>query len=416
MIPRMQPTIQRRLLYCSVVLLFAYASAVLLFEDVRHMVLPNDLSFLWVPTKAFMAGKNPYNDTAEFEKIWADAGVGLSWGCPNYACMLDAFTMGYPPTALALATPLGLFGLRGAIFLYLLLSVSLFLWFLILLARKLPPTVDRGGKLFLVAFTLALVPLHSGIRNSNPNTLVMACLLAAVVWFKHRPGWAGIALAIGICIKPQLVFLFFAYPWLRKQWKIVAYEMAGLVAICAGTLLWLSLHHISWLPAYRQSLAHFSASGGPNSFDTAGSAKFRLINLQILIYQVTHNPRFTIVASGVIFLVMLAFATWFIYTRVSPATESIGFAVISVLTLVPVYQRLCSATILVFVIFWALGNWPRRSAKLVLLSALGMLVPFLSVTKSVGIVVAFVARHHLDCLVSCRGVAGASWPHATTPL
>ena len=58
---------------------------------------------------------------------------------------------------------------------------------------------------------------------------------------------------------------------------------------------------------------------------------------------------------------------------------------ISILTLLPVYQHYYTAEILLFVLYWAIENWRQKGAKAALLLMLPLLVPFATWAERAGV-------------------------------
>jgi hypothetical protein len=365
--------------------------------DILRLVYPvNDLTVAWVASKAFIEGKNPYNDIQEFERIWAATGISSADGCTDFKCILELSPMGYLPPALPLLAVLTPMPWRAAVYVYLAGSTALFVAMLLMLARKLELPWSDPRKMYMVAFALAMAPLHAGIHGSNLNTLTIAFIGLGVVFLTKRAYLSGIALALGLCLKPQVAFLFFAYPWLRRKWKVALTGLAACAAICSFSLLWMHFHHIEWFGAYRDSLRKLgSFPGGINDFYGPGRGKFEMVNLQVLAFQFTHSTHASSVVSWAAFLLLATVAAILIGAKVSERNEGLGIAIISVLTLFPVYQRRYTAALLIFVLYWAVENWPRRGSKAALLLMLPLLLPLVAMTR-VGALAGFVDRHNLD--------------------
>jgi hypothetical protein len=96
-----------------------------------------------------------------------------------------------------------------------------------------------------------------------------------------------------------------------------------------------------------------------------------------------------------LFLALAAVSAVLIRSRVSEENEGLGIAVIAVLTLLPVYQLIYTAAILVFVVWWAIENWPLKRAMAALLMTLPLLLPFVAMTMRISQLAGFVERHHL---------------------
>lgn len=379
-----------------VALLLTLSLAKFIYQDVRRLAYPvNDLTTPWVSAKAWTHGQNPYGDSPELAKIWADTRTTPQNGCTDYVCILSRFPMAYPPSALVLLAPLGTLHWSTAVYTCLAGSTVLFVAMLLLLVQRLQLPWSDPRKLFLVAFALAFAPLHSGIHESNLNTVIVACLCAAVVFMATRPCLSGTALALAICLKPQVAFLFFAYPWLRRKWRTAFTALGVSAAISAVSAIWMSVHHVAWLKGYLGALSAYSSPNSNSSFYAPGPGKFQLLNLQVIAYQLTHVPAISNAVSLALFALLALLAAFLIVSRVSENNEAAGIAIVSVLTLLPVYQRFYAAALLIFVMYWAVEHWPERRAKVALVLMSALLLPLASMTQQ-GRLAAFVEDHHLD--------------------
>jgi hypothetical protein len=380
----------------GLVLLFAFAMSRFAYDAGRLFYPVNDLTPIWVSAKAFVAGRNPYSDYGELERIWATTGAPSAEGCLDYNCILQKYPMGYPPTALPLIALFALVSLSAAVYDYLLGSVALFAITVLMLARRLPPPWSSLRRLYFIAFTLALAPLHAGIHHSNLSTFVVALLCLGVTFMEKRPYVSGTALAISLCLKPQVAFLFFAYPWLRRCWRTVAFELIAVLTISAGSLFWLGVHHVEVIHAYLASLAEFMPPGGHNSFYSPSPTRYSLINLQVLTYQFTRSPVMANLLSWTLFLALAVPSAFLVRSGVSAKNDGLGIAIVSVLTLLPVYQQIYTGAILLFVVYWAFQNWPRATAKAAIVLMLPLLFPLTAMTWQSASLAEFVERHHLS--------------------
>ncbi len=280
--------------------------------------------------------------------------------------------------------PLGLLGWHTAVCTYLFGSTALFILALLVLAQQLPLPPHDPRKLYFAAFALAMAPLHSGIHEVNLNTVVIACLCAGAGFLSTRPYCSGIAIAIATCLKPQVGIFFFAYPWLRKKWKTAFAALGGCSVVSAGSLVWMKIHHFEWLGAFLNELSRFSSPNRRSSPIAAGTGKFQLLNLQVLTFQFTHSPEWSKILAWTLFALLAGVSGFLIISRVSDKNESAGIAMISILTLLPVYQHYYTAEILLFVLYWAIENWRAKGAKAALLLMLPLLFPFATWAERAG--------------------------------
>jgi hypothetical protein len=283
---------------------------------------------------------------------------------------------------------------KAAIAANLLVSMAVFLAWLWMLAESLPMPSGDPRKLFLVAFGLAMIPLNSAIRESNLSTLAAACAGIGVLQMIKRPYLAGVALAVGLCLKPQIAFLLFAYPWLRGKWKAGLTGVGVSGALFAGSLLWMRAHGVDGMRSFLETVSTLSAADSDTSFYKPGPGKFTMVNVQVLAFQWTGSQAISQVIAWGLFLVLAIVSVYLIRTRVSESNEASGIAIVPVLTLLPIYQRIYNETILIFVLCWALAVWPARKGKAALLLLLPLLIPIVGITQK-GVAGAFVRRHNL---------------------
>jgi Glycosyltransferase family 87 len=390
-----RPVFRNRQIYLAAVCLFALAIAKLAIEDFPRLGYPvNDLTSPWISSILFMQGKNPYSDTDGYAKIWSSTHVSP---LPDYRRILSVYRRIYPPTTLLLITPLGLLKWHAAVYVYLCVSLPLFVFGLWILARNLPVPAHDPRRLYFVAFALALAPLHSGIHCLNLSTLAVACICAGVGFMTTRPCVSGIALAIAVSLKPQLAILFFAYPWLRKKWKTALVALAACAMIGAISLSWMAIHHVEWFNAWRSEIRLCSIPPGGCSAYGPGFGRLQLLNLETLAFEFTRNAQLANALSWLFFIPVLAVCVVLIHLYVSPENEAVGIAIISILTLLPYYQNIYSGEILLFVLYWAIGEWSSIEARVArCLMVLLLVPPFFGLEQKIGFLVRFVRNYHLD--------------------
>ncbi len=303
-----------------------------------------------------------------------------------------------------LIAPLGLLGWHTAVCTYLFGSTVLFIIALLVLAQRLPlPRLDPK-KLYFVAFALAMAPLHSGIHQVNLSTLIIACFCAGACFLSTRPYCSGIAIAIAMCLKPQVGIFFFAYPWLRKKWKTAFAELGACLVLSASSLVWMKIHNVEWLGAFLRELSRFSSPNGRGSPIATGAWKFQLLNLRVLTFQFTHSPEWSKILAWTLFALLAGVSGFLIISRVSDKNESAGIAMISILALLPVYERYYAAEILLFVLYWAVENWRAKGAKAALLLMLPLLFPFAAWAERAGAAKWFTGGRNLSLNFILNGV------------
>jgi Glycosyltransferase family 87 len=381
---------QRAILAAACILLLL-ALAKFISQDVRKFEHPaNDLLSPWVTSNLFIDGKNPYTDTPDFARIVDSTHFLPQEAPPDYQRVLAYYGRIYPPTTLLLIAPLAMMPWRAAVCVYLIGAVALLVAMVIVMASNLPFRWSDPRKLYFVAFALALTPLHFGIVTVNLNTLGIALLCAGVGFMRPRPYVSGAAIGIALCLKPQLALLLFLYLWLRKKWRVAFTALGFSVFISAISLLWLKFHNIEWFSAWRNEVHQCGIPPGGCAAFTTGLQSLQFLNLQALIYQFTLNPALSTMLSLALFTVLAGISLYLIVTRISNKNESAGLAIISVLTLLPIYQNFYTGAILLFVLYWAVENWSDKRGKVAQLFMLPLLIPVFST-----LVARFVANHNL---------------------
>ena len=351
-----------------------FAAGEFVFRDLRNTEYHypvNDLTTPWISSVLFTQGKNPYNDTGEFARIWAATGVPPRLPFTDYRYILSVYPRVYPPTTLLLMSPLAFLQWPSVVRIYLAGSTLLLVSMLFLMARNLPYTWDDPRRLYFVAFALVMHAFHYGIATVNLSTLVIAFLCASVGFLSTRPYLSGTAIAIAMCLKPQLAIGFFVYPWLRKKWKTAFAALAVCALITIISFTWLAIHHIDWFHAWRVEMSRCSLC----SPFTPGPRRLTFLNLQTLAFEFTKSPEWSNLLSSALFVLLAGVSIVLILRHVSDKNESAGIAIISILTLLPFYQNGYNGAILLFVLYWAIANWATRGAKAALLGMLLLLPP-----------------------------------------
>jgi len=175
-----------RLLATLLICLVAGLAVLLLLEFIRHPGKPMALDFdaFWAAGRLAVSGHAPqaYDNVA----IEATERAATSMP-PGYLAFY------YPPTALLLCLPLGLFGFTIALALFLATEMVLVL---ALLRRILP---QFWAWLPLLSFPGFIM---NGLSGQNAP-LSAACFAGAAIWLDSRPILAGMCLG-GLVCKPQL--------------------------------------------------------------------------------------------------------------------------------------------------------------------------------------------------------------------
>lgn len=143
----------------------------------------------------------------------------------------------YPAPVALLLAPLGLLSFQAALTVFQLLSHACLWGALALWWRERPDDQRLAGFLLVFLFLPVLYSLQIG--QAEPPVL-LALVGAAALQLKGRSFWAGLCLAIAICLKLFLLFLL-VYLVLRRSRGLLAWTLFWLAA-----LFWASSALVPW--------------------------------------------------------------------------------------------------------------------------------------------------------------------------
>jgi len=279
----------------------------------------------------------------------------------------------YPPAAYMLATPLAALPWSLAHILWMTLTAATFLLAAFLMwelgSRSAPKVAGLLIGLFLVSQELL-------IEVGNAAGMVVAlCLIAVWCILRKRFELAGVVcLGVALAVKPHdagLVWLYFllAGGVFRKR---ALQALICTVVLTVPAILW--VHHLgpNWMPELHHNLAITSARGaindpGPTGFD-ARSYGANTVNLQSAISlfsddsQVYNPVSFAICGSLLVVWVVIG-----VRSRFSPSLAPLALAVVSALSILPVYHRQHDASLVMLTVpacalLWSEKRWLGRCA------------------------------------------------------
>jgi len=182
-----------------------------------------DFHLFWVFGRVASQGLNPYD-----QENLLQAAASLH---PSRELLNELFFF-HPPPTLLLFLPLGWFDIQSAYFLWycaqaIVLFVDLFLIWKLFLR-------DAGiqGALFVLCLVVLLRSTFMTVAFGQTNFMVL--LMVLLYWRDWKSARGGVWLALGIAVKPVLVFLLL-FPALRRRWGAL-----GVAAATGGLLLLVS--------------------------------------------------------------------------------------------------------------------------------------------------------------------------------
>jgi hypothetical protein len=204
----------------------------------------------------------------------------------------------------------------------------------------------RTKNLIFLALALAFAPFHTGIANGNASILVIACLGFSYLWRFQRPILAGVLLGIAGSFKPHIAGAGLLFFLVEQTWTpVIVSVLTGLLSIAtfAGRL---AIAHVPWWSGFIHRTVAIGYHGGPDDFSLANSARYQLVNLQVLFASILSNH--SIVNILAISITVGLVALWAYWMRRREIAPLLGFAAINVILLLPSYHRFYDAGVIAF--------------------------------------------------------------------
>ncbi len=249
--------------------------------------------------------------------------------------------------------------------LFLLSALALFpllLWSVLRLAGV--PWSSNSG-LLSCAFALALAPWHAAIASQSISAQAIELAMIGVCLRSGIGG--GLTTGLAFCLKPQLAAWFLLFEIAKRRWLRVL--SAGAV-FGFMTLFALSRMPGVWLDSYRENLRYFFAVGGVNDFTLRNPVRFELLNPQSMFYYLSENYR----AANVLAWSLTALLV-FLWARRDWRVESAQLATIVLIGLLPVYQRIYNAGVIVAILPYAISRWAELRGKILTAACGVFLIP-----------------------------------------
>jgi hypothetical protein len=319
-----------------------------------------DFSGMYVASREWIARGNPYQ-SSEFLKTWMASGGEFFVNRGSEANLHPA----YPPSSLPILAPCSLFSWITARDIFLVCTVALFpllLWS-VLRIERLPWSDPRAP--LACAFSLALSPWHAAIAWQSLSGPVIE--LAAIGTIVPSEIGGGLLTGLALCLKPQLAVWFVLFDLAKRRWKRLVWAFGLFAFLTAIALLRMPQ---GWLTTYLENLRYFFAIGDVNDFTVHNPSRFELLNLQVIFYYATRTYRLANILSW-----MSGAALIILWARRKFESDSVQLATIVLIGLLPLYQRIYNAGVLVLLLPYAISHWSETKGKL-LLGACGVfLIP-----------------------------------------
>jgi hypothetical protein len=329
----------------------------------------NDYTSTYVGAKAWIRGLNPYSN-AVFWQLWEEANPGAHFSEEE---SIGSRTP-YPWTCFLILGPLSLLNPSMASAALGLISSALLVLSIWLLSR-LPEITSNSHRWIFIALSLMMAPLASGLGQMNISMLAIACIFLSF-WSisTQKPIASGIWCALALCLKPPIGAFFLLYYIVSREWKAFATAILSggvLAGIAIGRL---ELAGVPWLSSYIAN-SKLVITDPMNVITAANPRRFQMLNLQVLWYSLVKNQSLANAMALAVAAALLIVVCSLLIRRKAPFPRSLAVAALSVTTLLPLYHRFYDASLLIFVLSWALSsvsNHEKGCRDLVLF----LLVPF----------------------------------------
>ncbi len=322
---------------------------------------------MYVASRLWISDTDPYQPS-QFKKTWLAAGGEPFEGNRGSEANLRP---AYPPSSLPVLAPFAFFRWLTARNLFLLSAVAMFpvlLWSALRLER-LHWSDHRA--LLSCAFALALAPWHAAIAWQSLSAPVIE--LAAIGTALQSEVGGGLVTGLALCLKPQLAVWFLLYDLAKKRWNRLAWAFALFAAV---TFLALVRMPPGWFHSYLENLRYFFAIGDVNDFTLRNPDRFELLNLQVIFYYLTGIYRLANILSW-----LSAAGLIFLWSRRKYQSDSAQLATIVLIGLLPVYQRIYNAGVIVLLLPYAITRWSEIRGKLLIALCSVFLIPGVAILQ-----------------------------------
>lgn len=363
-----------RLLVLGIIAFLLLGYTMLLIND--HV---DDFLGVYLGTRVLLTHQDPFNSNVMYRAYLADGGSAPTH--PQERINLQIITeQVYPPTTYLYIAPLAMLNWKAARLLWTgitslaLILATVLIW---LMAADYAPTL--AGFLAAILLSNCLVLFAGG----NPAGVVIGlCVVAVWCFQKQRLEWVGvICLAVSLTIKPHdsgLVWLYLLLAGGVKR-KRALQALAFGVLMAVPSILWVNAVAPNWTEGARTNLAVLSRHGGlnePGPETVTGRSAAPVIDLQAAIATFDNHPFVYNTISYLVFIgILLLWLKKTITSDHSPRQTWLALAVVSSLTMLPIYHRPYDAKLLLLsipacVMLWAEGRRKRWPALLFTVSAI----------------------------------------------
>jgi hypothetical protein len=286
--------------------------------------------------------------------------------------------MPYPVSCLLLISPLSNFTWDIVKLAWGAVCVALFVAGTFELIQVAELSWRRYSSWLLLAAILGFYPILSGLSNGQIAVaavmLTIMCVRRAALGLDDQ---AGVLLAVGIALKPQISLFFLLHYFVRRKWRLLAFAAGSISAIWLLAIVRLANCAPGFLLDWLRSVKNYSAIY-VEGFRSATTG-YQLLDLGTLIAPLTGNAFLNqaITASILIPLFLLYGLSLYRAPR-TVSTELLYLSILVPLILLSPGHRFYDAALLVIPLAWCLSakeGFTKLEAKLLLCLLLPFFIP-----------------------------------------
>lgn len=317
----------------------------------------NDLSQNYTASKLWLGGKSPA-DPKNFVALWWQEGL-------SRLDLTDVRTHLAPPLGgLVVMAPVAALPWKVAKIVWMIVLLISFAATVSSLVMASGLRCNQPRTLALIAASLALAPVHTGLANGNSTILVIGlCTVAIWAASTRREVTSGFLFGVACAMKPQLGAFLVLHYLVHRRWRLFTAAVTCTAALNLIAVLYLYLHGAAWLQDYLNNAKGFVTANNIDSFASDNPGRFTLINLQVPLFSIMGSSRSSnLWAFAVCGLLVCVWLYWIARQR-HRLPELLSLGSISTIALLPVYHRFYDAALLAVPLSWCIANIDGREKK-----------------------------------------------------
>ncbi|MEM9347287.1 MAG: glycosyltransferase family 87 protein [Planctomycetota bacterium] len=340
----------RRHTWILIVLLLVFGAVFVMRGPVRALAKSSDLAHLYSAGVLWVEGGSPY-DGKQCAEVMRRAGYA-----EPEAVDFGSF---YPPSTIALLSPLGLLSWATAKLVWMLLNLvagAAVVWALVNWMRfGLIQTRWLVALLLVVGFGATGTTFSLG----QLSLVCAGCAFAGLALLdRGKPLLAGVLIGLACLVKPQLGLGFLLLAGLRREWLVVAIGV-GVIAVVSGIGIGRLMHTVpDWASQLSGNIAFEQEHGIMLDSSPDGELRYQMIDLRPLVHLVLPTP---MVNLGALLLVTL-FAGIALIKLVRLGLDRhtlLSVSGVGLLLLMPIYHRYYDAMFLLPLFVLLMNQWLR---------------------------------------------------------